>query len=103
MANLEDRRVKPPRGFGCFCGAPSISCEGTRLSSRWDIAGVELALLEKHDGPFFLALWVEKPSYDVHAKKLLTLAVRGMTIRTKNPMIMNHRTLNDDRSTHTSA
>jgi hypothetical protein len=74
-----------------------------QYSLTGDVDRLEHALLEKSDGAFFLALWVEKPSYDVDSKKLLTVATQSIRIETKNPMTLNLHTLDDDGSMHTSA
>jgi len=49
-----------------------------------DQTDVHHLLLEKRDGTFFLALWIEEPSYDVDAKSVLTVAPRTISISTKD-------------------
>jgi hypothetical protein len=82
---------------------PAFPTKELEYSLTGDVAGVEHALFEKRDGTFFLALWVEKLSYDVDGKRVLTVAAQNVTVQTKNPMIMNLQTLADDGSMHALA
>jgi hypothetical protein len=57
-----------------------------------NLANVHHLLLEKRDGSFYLAIWVEQPSYDVNAKKELSVAAQQVTVQTEQPMRTNvHR------------
>ena len=38
------------------------------------------ALFEKHDGSFFLALWIEEPAYDVDARRLTEVPAQHLQI-----------------------
>ena len=49
-----------------------------------DQTDVHHLLMQKRDGTFFLALWIEEPSYDVDARSALTVAPRMISITTKN-------------------
>ena len=53
-----------------------------------DLTNVHHLLLEKRDGTFYLALWVELPSYDVNAKTPLPVAVHKIVVQTKERMEM---------------
>ena len=66
MLDDHDRRVK----------ADDLPYE---LSS--DSHDMQHLLLQKSDGTFFLALWIEAPSYDVNAKRNIAVDARVVTLR----------------------
>ncbi|MGB7310731.1 MAG: hypothetical protein WBC67_16860 [Candidatus Acidiferrales bacterium] len=82
---------------------PSFHPGELDYSVTGDVAGVDHALFEKRDGTFFLALWVEKPSYDVDAKKVLPVAVHKISIQMQSPMTLGVHTLDDAGAMHTAA
>jgi hypothetical protein len=49
-------------------------------------ANLHHELLQKADGSFYLALWVELPVYDVNAQQYLTVAPETVTLQTARPL-----------------
>ena len=43
-------------------------------------SNVQHLLLQKRDGRFYLAIWLELPAYDVNAKSRLTVAPQSVTV-----------------------
>jgi hypothetical protein len=68
-----------------------------------DMASVHHMLLEKRDGTFFLALWVEQPSYDVNDKKLLPVAIHKVTIQIEDQLILRAYHIYEDGVMRNSA
>ena len=54
-----------------------------------DLANVDHLLLQKHDGTFYLALWVEQPCYDMNTKKPIAVAEQSVSIDTPQPVRIN--------------
>jgi hypothetical protein len=57
-----------------------------------DLNNVQHLLLQKRNRTFYLALWVEKPSYDVNAQKLLPVPAEKVEIQTnagQGPIIIH--------------
>ena len=67
-----------------------------------DLANVHHLLLEKRNGTFYLALWVEQPSYDVNAKKLLPVAAHKIIVQTGGQAAMRVYHLDVDGNMETS-
>ena len=82
---------------------PSFPTGKLQYSLTGDAAGVDHALFEKRDGTFYLALWVEKSSYDVDAKKMLPVSDHAVTVATDKPMIVHLHSLEEDGSMRTAA
>jgi hypothetical protein len=66
-------------------------------------ANVHHLLLQKRDGTFFLALWVEQPCYDMNAKQPLTVAEQSITIATTQQLRMTRHWLDASGNLQTSA
>jgi hypothetical protein len=49
-----------------------------------ELNDVNHLLLEKRDGTFYLAVWVERPGWDVDKKERLAVAEQRVTLTTKN-------------------
>jgi hypothetical protein len=49
-----------------------------------DTSNVHHLLLQKRNGSFFLALWVEEPCYDVDGKQPITVRPRQITVQTSS-------------------
>jgi len=49
-----------------------------------DLSNVHHALFQKSNGSFYLALWVEEPSYDVDGKKSISVRPRQVGVHTTN-------------------
>jgi hypothetical protein len=77
---------------------PSFQAKSLEYSLTGDMAGVDHALFEKRDGTFYLALWIEKPSYDVDGKKPVAVAERDVTVTMEKPVILRLYSLDDDGS-----
>jgi hypothetical protein len=43
-------------------------------------------LVQKHDGTFLLALWVEEPCYDVNSQTYLNVATENITLSFDSPV-----------------
>jgi hypothetical protein len=57
-----------------------------------NLANAHHLLLEKRNGTFYLAIWIEALAYDVDAHKLLTVPEQRIAVRTKGRMKMKvHR------------
>jgi hypothetical protein len=57
-----------------------------------DLTNVHHFLLEKRDGTFYLAIWIEQLSYDVDTKKVLAIPEQRVTVQTKAQVKMKaHR------------
>jgi len=56
----------------------------------WSMKGaasdVHHLLLQKRDGTFLLALWIEEPCYDVNAQTYLTVPTQNITLQFGNPV-----------------
>ena len=78
-----------------FCPIPDPAFQSDRLGFHelsGNLANVHHLLLEKRDSSFYLAIWVEQPSYDANAKKGLSVAAQQVAVQTEQPMRMNvHR------------
>lgn len=61
---------------------PGAAYSTTQLAYGLSNASSDLhhLLLQKRDGSYLLALWIEEPSYDVNAGALLTVASRSVTV-----------------------
>jgi hypothetical protein len=71
---------------------PSFVAGNLDFTLSGDLKDVEHLLLEKRDGTFFLAIWIEELGYDVNARKELAVADRSIVVKTKEPLKMKvHR------------
>ena len=71
---------------------PAFQASGLNFKLSGNLTNVHHLLLEKRDGTFYLAIWLEQPSYDVNAKKELNIAAQQVTMQTGQPMRTNvHR------------
>ena len=63
---------------------------GMKLSG--ELTNVHHLLLEKRDGTFYLAIWVEQPSYDLNAKKALAIAAQSVALTLgRSARIVTHK------------
>lgn len=62
---------------------PGSSYAGQDLSFTLtgDVANIDHVLFQKRDGTFYLALWVEEPSYDVNSKKTLSVPAQHVVVQ----------------------
>ena len=61
-----------------------------------ELNDVNHLLLEKRDGTFFLAMWVERPGWDVDRKERLPVAEQRVVVTTKAPVKMKLHRLEED-------
>ena len=65
---------------------PAFEPGGLGMKLSGETTNVQHLLLQKRDGRFYLAIWVELPSYDVNTKKALTVASQSVTLTLNQPM-----------------
>jgi hypothetical protein len=71
---------------------PAFQAGGLNFKLSGNLTNVQHLLLEKRDGTFYLAVWVEQPGYDVNTKKELGVAAQQVTVQTGQQMRTNvHR------------
>jgi hypothetical protein len=59
-------------------------------------------LLEKRNGNFYLAIWIEQPSYDVDAKKELAVPEQKILVQTKQVVKMKVHHIEESGSMQSS-
>jgi hypothetical protein len=64
---------------------PAFPTSGLDFELSGNLASVHHLLLEKRNGTFYLAIWIEQPSYDVDAKKELAVPEQRILVQTKPP------------------
>jgi hypothetical protein len=62
---------------------PSFTGDELNFTLSGDISNVHHVLFEKRDGTFYLALWVEEPSYDVDSKKSIPVPAHHVVIQSE--------------------
>jgi len=60
---------------------PSYAGQDLAFTLAGDVANIDHVLFEKRDGTFYLALWVEEPSYDVNSKKALPVSTHHVVVQ----------------------
>jgi hypothetical protein len=68
-----------------------------------NVANVHHLLLEKRDGTFYLAIWIEQLGYDVNAKQPLVVAAQTVSIETTQPMKISRSSLDGSGNLQTTA
>jgi hypothetical protein len=68
-----------------------------------NVANVHHLLLEKRDGTFYLAIWIEQPGYDVNAKQPLMVAAQTVSIETTQSMKISRSSLDGSGNLQTTA
>jgi hypothetical protein len=66
------------------------------FSLSGDLSNIHHVLLQKRDGTFYLALWLEAPSYDVNAKVSLPIASRNVVLESRQRLTIRILELDDD-------
>jgi IPT/TIG domain/Putative Ig domain len=61
---------------------PAFVTSGLDFKLTGNLTNVDQLLLQKRDGTFYLAIWVEQPGYDVNAKKEISVPMQQVTIQT---------------------
>jgi hypothetical protein len=65
---------------------PAFQAGGLNFKLSGNLTNVHHLLLEKRDGTFYLAIWVEQPSYDVNTRKESSIAAQQVTLQTGQTM-----------------
>ena len=60
---------------------PSYAGQPFNFTLTGDVSDVHHVLFQKRDGTFYLALWVEEPSYDVNGKKAIVVPAHHIVIQ----------------------
>jgi len=60
---------------------PSYTPQDLGFTLTGDVANIDHLLFQKRDGTFYLALWVEEPSYDVNSKKTLPVSTHHVVVQ----------------------
>ncbi len=81
---------------------PAFKLDRLDFSLSGDLANVDHLLLQKRNGTFYLALWVEQADYDVNAKALLPVPAHRIAIHTDQPLKMEAHELDDQGLMHTT-
>jgi hypothetical protein len=68
---------------------PTFQTGGLDFKLSGNLTNIHHLLLQKRDGTFYLAIWVEQPSYDVNAKKQLSVPAQQVTLQTERQMRIN--------------
>ncbi|HEX4486932.1 MAG TPA: hypothetical protein VH088_11725 [Terriglobales bacterium] len=58
------------------------------FSLSGEVADVQHVLLQKRDGTFFIALWIEKPGYNVNHKQVVNVPTQNVTLQTDKAVAM---------------
>ena len=74
---------------------PSFRAAKLEFALSGDLNGVDHMLLEKRNGTFYLAIWIEEPGYDVNAKKVLPVASRNVELKTDGSLKVRLHQLNE--------
>ena len=82
---------------------PTFQAGGLNYKLSGNLANVQHLLLEKRNGTFYLAVWVEQPSYDVNAKKELSVAAQQVTVQTAQQMRINVHQIDASGNMQTSS
>ena len=97
FALLDQNGAETP-AFRALSGLVSLLADGSSGtfqpgSLAYRISGVDSsvhhALFQKSDGSFYLALWVDAPSYDTKTRKMLTVPGQVAKLETAEPMAMS--------------
>jgi hypothetical protein len=75
---------------------PQFHLGDLAFSLSGDLANVHHVLLQKRDRTFYLALWIEVPSYDVNAKRILPMTIQKVIFQTRQAVSMNLYKLDRD-------
>lgn len=81
---------------------PAFSLGNLDYKLSGNVANVHHLLLEKRDGTFYLAIWIEQPGYDVNARQPLLVAAQTVSIDTAQPMKITRHWLDAGGNLQTS-
>ena len=71
---------------------PAFEASGLNFEFSGNVSSLHHLLLEKRNGTFYLAIWIEQPSYDVDAKKQLAVSAQSILVDAKQRVRMTvHR------------
>jgi hypothetical protein len=66
------------------------------FSLSGDLSNVHHVLLQKRDGTFYLAIWLEAPGYDVNAKVVMPIANQKVVLETRQKLTIRILELDDN-------
>jgi hypothetical protein len=70
---------------------PSYAGEELKFTLTGEVSDVHHVLFQKRNGIFYLALWVEEPSYDVNGKKAIAVPTRHVVVQSDEAVrIVSH-------------
>ena len=75
---------------------PAVALGSLDYSLSGNLGNIHHTLLEKRNGVFYLAVWVEAPAYDVNAKKILPVATQTVTLQFKQTETVKSYVLDDE-------
>ncbi len=81
---------------------PAFQADGLNYTLSGNLANIHHLLLEKRDGTFYLAIWVEQSGFDVNGKKDLTVPAQQVTIQTGQTKRINVHQLDASGNMQTS-
>ena len=82
---------------------PSFKPGGLDLKLSGGNANVQHLLLQKRDGRFYLALWVEAPCFDMNSKQWTPVPATNVTIAVGEALRMTTHRLDDSGNVQTTA
>ncbi len=82
---------------------PSFQASGLDFELSGSLANIHHLLLEKRDGTFYLVIWIELPSYDVDAKRELTVPEQKISVQIKQPVKMKVYRMEESGAMQSSA
>lgn len=82
---------------------PAFAPSGLDFKLSGNLTNVDQLLLQKRDGTFYLAIWVEQPGYDVNAKQEISVPAQQVTIQTGQPSRMTIHQIEADGTMQTKA
>jgi hypothetical protein len=82
---------------------PSFTPGNLAYTLSGDTANVSHVLFQKRDGTFFLAIWVEEPSYDLDAKKKISVDTHKLIIKAPNTVKMTVHQIDDSGNIHATS
>jgi hypothetical protein len=81
---------------------PPFQASGLDFELSGNLSNVHHLLLEKRNGNFYLAIWIEQPSYDVDAKKELAVPEQKILVQTKQVVKMKVHHIEESGSMQSS-
>jgi hypothetical protein len=82
---------------------PSFIADELDFRLAGDLSNLHHVLFQKRDRAFFLALWIEQPSYDVSSKQATPVAHRQVVLQMNKPAQLLLHWLDSSGNLHTSS